>query len=188
MSVETNLRQAIIDSATELFMKNGYTATSIKQIASAAGCKTSSMYYYFEGGKSDILGAVIQSITFDINQIFGDRTFESLAELLGHYTKAISETMPRMNLRISWLAPEFSKLSEDEMAHIQGQFLNMHEAFASRIQRFVDSEVKAAELAWIIICAYQGYGNLFLTLGMSNRVNHSLADYGDTLVQLLCGE
>ena len=188
MSTESNLRQAIIDSATELFMKQGYTATSIKQIANAAGCKTSSMYYYFEGGKSDILGAVIQSLSFDMKHVFDDREFETLSDFLHYYAEIVSEIMPRMNRRISWLAPEFRKLSEKELAHIQNQFLDMHDSFEQRFKALMSDDAAANELAWIVTCAYLGYGNIFFTIQMRNREDYSLTDFGHSLARFLGGE
>lgn len=185
MSTESNLKQAIIDSAIELFMRQGYAATSIKQIADAAGCKTSSMYYYFEGGKSDILSAVIQSLTFDVHQVFDDREFETLTDFLHYYTATASKRMPRMSVSIGWLAPEFRKLSETELAGIQKQFLDMHDAFEQRLRPLVSNDATANELAWILTCAQLGYGNLFFTLGLGERVNYSLTDLGNSLVRFL---
>lgn len=184
MSTETNLKQAIIESARDLFMKQGYTATSIKQIANAAGCKTSSMYYYFEGGKSDILGAVIQSLTFDVQQFLDDQEFETLEDFLHYYAGTLNDIMS-MNRRISWLVPEFKKLSETEMNHIQKQFLNMHDAFEQRLKPLVSDTAAANELAWIITCAQLGYGNLFFAIGLGNRVDFSPTDFGHSLARFL---
>jgi len=52
MRETSELKETILNVAGELFAKNGYAATSIKQIAKAAGCTTAALYYYFEDGKT----------------------------------------------------------------------------------------------------------------------------------------
>ena len=52
MRTTTDLKDIILQKAGELFAQQGYTATSNKQIAKAAGCTAAALYYYFEGGKA----------------------------------------------------------------------------------------------------------------------------------------
>ncbi|HWV56926.1 MAG TPA: TetR/AcrR family transcriptional regulator, partial [Longimicrobiales bacterium] len=50
-------RRRILDSALELFGRQGYSATSVRQIARAAGVSPSLLYNYFDG-KETLLGAI----------------------------------------------------------------------------------------------------------------------------------
>lgn len=43
-----SLRQEILDAAREMFVLDGYAATSIRRIADRAGCSPGILYHYFE--------------------------------------------------------------------------------------------------------------------------------------------
>lgn len=45
-------RDRITDAAAELFLRNGYAQTSLRDIASAAGIKAGSIYYHFDSKES----------------------------------------------------------------------------------------------------------------------------------------
>ena len=53
-------RQRVLDSATELFRKGGYQATSMRDIAAAVGMKSGSLYYYHES-KEALLAAILSN-------------------------------------------------------------------------------------------------------------------------------
>jgi AcrR family transcriptional regulator len=52
-------RDRILDCAASFFVERGYTATSLRDIARAAGMKAGSLYYHFES-KEDLLAAVFR--------------------------------------------------------------------------------------------------------------------------------
>jgi TetR/AcrR family transcriptional regulator, cholesterol catabolism regulator len=49
---EATGRQRITDAAAELFLRNGYAQTSLRDIADAAGIKAGSIYYHFDSKES----------------------------------------------------------------------------------------------------------------------------------------
>ena len=53
-------RQRLITAAAELFRRQGYAATGIKAILTAAGAPYGSLYHFFPGGKADLGVAVIE--------------------------------------------------------------------------------------------------------------------------------
>lgn len=59
--MEDNQRTKIINSATELFSKQGYDGTSIRQICAAAGANVSMVSYYF-GGKKELYQQIIDDL------------------------------------------------------------------------------------------------------------------------------
>jgi AcrR family transcriptional regulator len=67
----SDTKQRILDIARELFARQGYTGTSIADIARELGTTTAALYYHFPS-KADILGAL-------------------LAEPLAAFTKLIKE-------------------------------------------------------------------------------------------------
>jgi AcrR family transcriptional regulator len=54
-------RNRIIDSSAELFRRQGYTGTGVKQIVTAANAPFGSLYHFFPGGKEQLGVDVIRS-------------------------------------------------------------------------------------------------------------------------------
>jgi AcrR family transcriptional regulator len=50
----SSTRERIIDSSAELFRKQGYAATGVKQIVTAAQAPFGSLYHFFPGGKEQL--------------------------------------------------------------------------------------------------------------------------------------
>ena len=50
---------------TELLRVQGYAATSIKQLAEAAGAPTGSIYHHFKGGKREVAAAALRQAGAD---------------------------------------------------------------------------------------------------------------------------
>jgi len=56
--VDTAARERILLEASRLFRHHGYAATTLREVADAAGIKAGSIYYHFES-KEQILGEVL---------------------------------------------------------------------------------------------------------------------------------
>jgi AcrR family transcriptional regulator len=54
-------RDRIIDSSAELFRRQGYTGTGVKQIVAAANAPFGSIYHFFPGGKEQLGAEVIRT-------------------------------------------------------------------------------------------------------------------------------
>lgn len=52
-------RERFITATTELFRRQGYHATSMKQITAATGLPTGSLYHFFPGGKEQLAQAAV---------------------------------------------------------------------------------------------------------------------------------
>lgn len=59
MSEVVNMEQTILESATELFLKKGFKATSTTEIAKEAGCNQALVHYYFRT-KDRLFEAIFQ--------------------------------------------------------------------------------------------------------------------------------
>jgi AcrR family transcriptional regulator len=58
-AVETTPRQAVVDAAAKVFLREGFRAASVRRIASEAGMTTGAVYSSFEG-KADLFLAVLE--------------------------------------------------------------------------------------------------------------------------------
>lgn len=54
-------RDRIRDAGAQLFRRNGYTGTGVKQVAAAAGAQLGSLYHFFPGGKEELAEEVIRT-------------------------------------------------------------------------------------------------------------------------------
>lgn len=66
-------RQRILYAAGELFRRQGYAGTGLKQILAEAGAPSGSMYHFFPGGKEELAAEVLQT---------GGRYFLALYEVI----------------------------------------------------------------------------------------------------------
>ncbi|MGW5684913.1 TetR/AcrR family transcriptional regulator [Nonomuraea sp. NPDC003754] len=65
-----NTKERILDASAELFRRNGYTGTGLKQIVAAAGAPFGSIYHFFPGGKEQLGEEVIRSSGMMYVQLF----------------------------------------------------------------------------------------------------------------------
>ena len=63
-------RARILRTTTELFRRQGFNGTSLKQITDAADATTGSLYHFFPGGKEDLARAVIETSGDAYRQLF----------------------------------------------------------------------------------------------------------------------
>lgn len=54
-------RDRIVETTTQLFRRQGYTATGVKQIVADAEAAFGSVYHFFPGGKAQLAAEVIQT-------------------------------------------------------------------------------------------------------------------------------
>jgi len=59
--MSTGTRDRIVDSSAELFRRQGYVGTGMKQIVAAASAPFGSVYHFFPGGKEQLAAEVIRS-------------------------------------------------------------------------------------------------------------------------------
>ena len=75
-----NTKQEILETALDLFSRQGYEATSIAQIAEAVGIRKASMYSHF-ASKQEILDALAQTIfvQYEKRSIFAQANWDDPA-------------------------------------------------------------------------------------------------------------
>lgn len=72
----SEIKNKILDKATELFAINGFGAVSIQDITDACGIKKSAMYYHFEG-KEALLESIFERFEKNYRQFFDWLTEEN---------------------------------------------------------------------------------------------------------------
>src|SRR4030042_1412919 len=103
MAHKINRQELIVSKATEFFFAQGYNATSVRQIAEAAGCTDAALYYHFRDGKRALFQAVIESNLPDFIALLEPcRNAATLRELIITIGKGF-DTNAALWKRVSWL-------------------------------------------------------------------------------------
>ena len=180
------LNEVIIEKATQLFRQQGYAATSIKQIANAAGCTNAALYYYFEGGKKQVLHEVIHHTAKDrMYMLTAASSANSLEDLLIQFSQTLAQPLAGMASRVNWLMVEFASLPEEERTLLRNQLIDAHTALQAQIGRCVADEDRANRLAWLVFCSFFGYRQIFDSMGVGEAVAFDLEAYGRFMAQTI---
>ena len=184
-STQTGLRDTIVNVSGDLFVKQGYDATSIKQIADAAGCTTAALYYYFKD-KEAILKAVLFSHLPDVGRVMDTCAgAETLADLLHCVAMAVCQQGSEMVEKGRWVLAEYPNLGENERKLMHEKVQTMHGHLTSMVGRFVSNPDEAEMIAWLHLSATFGYGQMFGSLEMCKAVDLPTEKFSATLARLL---
>jgi AcrR family transcriptional regulator len=185
MTESHSLQDLIIEKAGELFREQGYTATTIKQIAKAAGCTTAALYYYFEDGKQHILREVIHESARGAEFSRTLPQAESLEEFLVELGANLAERFPRVADRFNWIMLQFPTLPDEEKRILQDQVIGIQHALRERIGQYVADEETAERLAWLVYCSFLGYQQMFTKMEVERTVDLSAVEYSRFLAQVV---
>ncbi len=88
-------KDRIIDSSAELFRRQGYTATGVKQIVAAANAPFGSIYHFFPGGKKQLAAETIRSSGQLYIQLFATITMQApdVTTAVGDFFAGAAETL-----------------------------------------------------------------------------------------------
>ncbi|MBA3867230.1 MAG: TetR/AcrR family transcriptional regulator [Solirubrobacterales bacterium] len=67
-----NTKERLLDSSGELFRRQGYMGTGVKQILAEAGAPFGSLYHHFPGGKSDLGAETVRRSGFLYGLLLGE--------------------------------------------------------------------------------------------------------------------
>jgi TetR/AcrR family transcriptional regulator len=124
-------RTAILDAAEQLFARQGFRGTTIKQIAAAAGVNSALLYYYFADKETlyrEVLGRLIRS--------FGDAGVSLLHAgdgpdgALRRFVEGVAEFMLGRPHAPRLLARE---LADHQMRHAEPEMLHINAGMYARL-------------------------------------------------------
>jgi len=124
-------RRRVLEVTSDLFRRNGYQATSMRDIATALGMKSGSLYYYYES-KEALLAAIlndnIDATRAGLKQMVADLPADATARqkfeaAIAASVKTISQAGDMAVVSAQTLSflqePEFSEQSEHRRAYNQ---------------------------------------------------------------------
>lgn len=178
MTDRVNRRDLILQKSTDLFVEQGYSATSIRQIAEAAGCTEAAIYYHFKDGKRELLQAVIECEAPDI---FGAIESAKDAQSLGELILSLGDELKRVGRdkmeRMRWFLADLPRMSQEERSFIQTKHLGFHHALAMGVRPFVKSDAEATRIARLLLALVMGYGVIFWMMDLESLVDYPINEF-----------
>jgi AcrR family transcriptional regulator len=111
-------RERIVGAGAELFMRQGYTGTGVKQIVQLASAPFASLYHFFPGGKEQLGAEVIRSSgqlygqLIDVFYVSGDDPVAATKAFFAAAAQHLRETNYADACPIATVALEVSSTSE----------------------------------------------------------------------------
>lgn len=177
MVERSNRRDELLNAATTLFIRQGYSATSIRQIADEVGCTEAAIYYHFKEGKRELFQEVVEREMPDFMTIL-DQTKDAatLREFIIRFGTEMNDVVSHRIGRMRWIVAEFPNLTDEEKAIFHRKHLRFNRELTRIIQEFVSSEALANRIAWTLTCAGFGYNQIFHNLEVCKVADFKLED------------
>ncbi len=189
MPERINRREEMIKAASELFLKHGYIATSVQQIADIVGCTKAALYYHFKEGKEEILQEVLHTDMPDMMGIIqGCEGAASLRELIELFGQGLMQKAEGRIHRLRWTISEYPNFGPREQELIHQKQMLFHQALTESIQRFVPDHAEAEKIAWQVICSFIGYAQYFISLELRKIVDLQMQEFVKIVAEFVaCG-
>ena len=187
-----NIRSEIIRHSRELFQEQGYSATTVRQIAKRTGCTAGSLYYFFEGGKTEILQEVIRSYGFDPAHSFSwfDEV-ESLDGLVDQLVIELPQFFQKRSKQLNWLLVDIPHMGQEEKAMMRRFPLALYESILRGVRQHIADRAKSTHISWLIYSALHGYLELYNRIGPVVDEDFCIEEMGETVktaVSALAGQ
>ena len=151
MSEAHSLQDLIIGNSGEPFRKQGYTPTTIKQIAKASGCTTAALYYHFEDGKQHISRKVIRRSAKEAEFSMHLPEADSLEEFLSKLGANLAQRYPGVADRFNWIMLQFATLPDKEKRIVQNQMIGNQHALKEQINQYVPDKGAAGLVFFLLL-------------------------------------
>jgi AcrR family transcriptional regulator len=155
-------RDRIVETSAELFRRQGYTGTGVKQIVATASAPFGSLYHFFPGGKEQ-LGAEVVRWSGAIYEQLIDAFFEPAPDLetaVESFFAGAAETLRETDYAdacpIATVALETASTNEPLREATADVFESWIATAADRFEKGGIAPAKARELAISLLAALEG--------------------------------
>ena len=147
--------QAIVAAAYDLFLEQGFHATSMRQIAQRAGLALGGIYNHFESKEQIFETVLIEKHPYrQLLEILQSSSGESLESFAQNATRLLMEEMDR---RPDFLRLIFIELIEFHSAHVHHMFQTIFPQLSPLLQRFKDRQDELRDLPLpVIMLSFMG--------------------------------
>jgi AcrR family transcriptional regulator len=147
-------RQELLDAALSLFAKQGYAATTVRQIADIVGVRDSAIYGHFES-KRELFDTLIQEsgpglideLEVDFARLSEHHPSEALPDCFEQLVQAWDRPRPRMMI---------SMLTREGLEGVAGVLDEVRDRFLDHFHRWADDglmrdDISVEQLIWELI-------------------------------------
>ncbi|WP_165044870.1 TetR/AcrR family transcriptional regulator [Adlercreutzia sp. ZJ138] len=159
--------KVILNAAIELFAKQGYQATTMSQIAEAAGYNQSSLYYWYKR-KEDLLNAILEKTDFSL------RTASRIASLNGDKITQLYSVLYSDVYMMCSLPCDFHNLEDvavDTKGALDGFFTN-YQQLVSAIRLIIEEGIYQGDFIKVDP-AQATFNALSLNEGIQHRYHYT---------------
>lgn len=155
-------RQRIVTATAELFRRQGYRGTGLKDITRAAGATTGSVYHFFPGGKAELARAVVVETGAAYQQLFEliAGAAGSAAAAVGDFFDGAAEVLAQSGYLdvcpIGAVAREVASTDDELRAATAQVFDGWTKAAAARLRADGIDTRTARELALVVVALLEG--------------------------------
>jgi AcrR family transcriptional regulator len=161
-SARAGTRERIVESSGELFRRQGYNGTGVKQIVAAAGAPFGSLYHFFPGGKEQLGAEVIRSSGALYLQLFVEIALPcpdpvvAIGDFFSGAAATLEETGFADACPIATVALEVASTSEPLRIATADVFQSWIDAASGYFQLAGVSPADARDLAVQVLCLLEG--------------------------------
>ncbi|MFD1953128.1 TetR/AcrR family transcriptional regulator [Paenibacillus thailandensis] len=172
MREKTNSRDTIVETAAELFAKQGYHGTGLNQIIKESRCPKGSLYYYFPEGKEELAVECMHRIRREVadkwEELFAKA--EQPADAIESFIEGMAKEAEASGFDCFipfsfWMAPEASSVSGKLRQACQQVLDSWQRIVSGHLQASGVARSKADEIAMVVISLTEGA----LLLAQTNR-------------------
>ena len=175
-----NIRAEILQHSRDFFQEQGYSATTVRQIAKRTGCTAGSLYYFFEGGKTEILQEVIRSYGLDpAHNLAWVTESPSLDALVDRLIVELPAYFQKVTKQLRWIQIDVANLTQDEMNMMRKFPLSLYESIREGVGMHVENPQITQRVSWMIYCSLYGYVDVFNKIGLEVEEEFSLEEMGE---------
>ena len=121
----SNAAQRVLDMAEHLFMKRGYNAITLRDIANELGIKQASLYYHFPDGKEQLFVAVAERV-FARHKLGIEKAIDGAGSQIDDQLHAVAHwfaSQPPVNL-IGMMHADMPALSPEQSTRLTGSLFH----------------------------------------------------------------
>jgi len=162
VAMATPTRERIVQSSAELFRRQGFTGTGVKQIVAEASAPFGSLYHFFPGGKEQLGEEVIRwsgALYGQLIDVFFPPGADPVAATRAFFAGAaetLEETAYADACPIATVALEVSSTNEPMRAACADVFESWIELASDRLTGAGLSRARSRKLAVSMLCSLEG--------------------------------
>ena len=156
----SDVRERMLDSTTTLIRQRGASATSLDDILAHSGAPRGSLYYYFPGGRTQLIEETVERAGASIEQLIASAGDHSPIEVFDTFVRAWRDGLIASSFQAGCPVLAVAIETDDETPQLTEAaaraFTSWRSALAALLRRHGASPAEARRLANLVIAAVEG--------------------------------